>query len=355
MGIKKRKPSSRTPVGSSLADALFTKVQQRVLAVLFGNHARSFYANELIALVGSGSGAVQRELAQLEAAELVTVSRVGNQKHYQANSSALIFEELHGLVMKTSGLVDVLRAALAPLAAQIDQAFVYGSVAKGTDTSKSDIDLMVICEGVADAELFAALEPATNQLKRTVKPTAYSQMEFDKRNRRGNAFVRRVLAQPKLWVIGENSKNSLLRDVAPRKKIPEGRLEKVQHSVTERPEARMPDTPMEKHAGAMVPALIELRRGDIAQLCERYGVRELALFGSILRSDFDPTSSDVDAAVKFGPPAGDSMAHQYFDFKTALERLLLRPVDLVELEAMPNTRLKRIIELTKIPIYAAAA
>jgi len=355
MGIKERKPSNRALVGSSVADALFTKVQQRVLAVLFGNHARSFYANELIALVGSGSGAVQRELAQLEAAELVTVSRVGNQKHYQANSSAPIFEELHGLVLKTSGLVDVLRAALAPLAAQIDQAFVYGSVAKGTDTSKSDIDLVVICEGVAYAELFAALEPATNQLKRTVNPTAYSQMEFDKRNRRGNAFVRRVLAQPKLWVIGEDSKKSLLSDVASRKRIPERHLTKLQHAVAEGAEAPKAGSQVEKRAGAIVPALIELRRGEIAQLCERYGVRELALFGSILRSDFDLTSSDVDAAVKFGPPAEDSLARQYFDFKTALERLLMRPVDLVEMEAMPDTRLKRIIEHTKVPIYAAAA
>ena len=101
--------------------------------------------------------------------------------------------------------------------------------------------------------------------------------------------------------------------------------------------------------------MIERRRGEIAQLCERHGVRELALFGSILRSDFDPTSSDVDAAVKFGPPANDSLARQYFDFKTALEHLLSRPVDLVELEAMPDTRLKRIIEHTKVPIYAAAA
>ena len=256
---------------------------------------------------------------------------------------------------KTSGLVDVLRAALAPLAAQIDQAFVYGSVAKAKDTSTSDIDLMVICEGVAYAELFAALEPATNQLQRTVNPTAYSQMEFDKRNRRGNAFVRRVLAQPKLWVIGADSKKSLLSDVALRKRIPEGRLEKVQRSVAETTEARMTGSPIEKHAGARVPALIEQRRGDIAQLCKRYGVRELALFGSIFRSDFDLTSSDVDAAVKFGPPADDSLAHQYFDFKTALERLLQRPVDLVELEAMADTRLKRIIEHTKLPIYAAAA
>src|SRR6185437_10936397 len=149
MGTKKRQLSSHAPISSGVADALFTKVQQRVLAVLFGNHSRSFYANELIALACSGSGAVQRELAQLEAAQLVTVRRVGNQKHYQANASSPIFEELRGLVLKTSGLVDVLRAALAPLAAQIGQAFIYGSVAKGRDTAKSDIDLMVISEKLA--------------------------------------------------------------------------------------------------------------------------------------------------------------------------------------------------------------
>jgi predicted nucleotidyltransferase len=203
MGTKKRKSSSHTPVSSGVADALFTKVQQRVLAVLFGNHARSFYANELIAMACSGSGAVQRELAQLEAAELVTVTRVGNQKHYQANASAPIFEELRGLVLKTSGLVDVLRAALAPLASQIDQAFIYGSVAKGKDTAKSDIDLMVIGEKVAYADLFAALEPATNRLKRTVNPTLYSPIDIEKRILNENAFVKRVMEQPKLWVIGE--------------------------------------------------------------------------------------------------------------------------------------------------------
>jgi predicted nucleotidyltransferase len=204
MGIKKRKPIKRAPVGSGVADALFTKVQQRVLAVLFGNHARSFYANELIALACSGSGAVQRELAQLEAAQLVTVKRVGNQKHYQANASAPIFEELRGLVLKTSGLVDVLRAALAPLAAQIEQAFVYGSVAKGKDTARSDIDLMVISEKVAYAEVFAALEPAASRLQRAVSPTLYSRTEFDKRIHEENVFIKRVLVQPKLWVIGED-------------------------------------------------------------------------------------------------------------------------------------------------------
>ena len=204
MGIKKQRYDDYSPTVSGVADALFTKVQQRVLAVLFGNPARSFYANELIALASSGSGAVQRQLAQLEAAELVTVKRVGNQKHYQANASAPIFEELRGLVLKTSGLADVLRATLAPLAPQIDLAFVFGSVAKGTDTAKSDIDLMVVSDKMTYADIFSALEPATSRLQRTVNPTVYSRMEIERRIRDGSAFARRVLAQPKIWVIGED-------------------------------------------------------------------------------------------------------------------------------------------------------
>lgn len=203
MGSKDGKSKSVPAAVSGIADALFSKVQQRVLAVLFGNHSRSFYANELIALAGSGSGAVQRELTQLSAAGLVTVTRIGNQKHYQANASAPVFEELRSLVLKTSGLVDVLRSALAPLAGQIHVAFVFGSVAKATDTVTSDIDLLVVSDTLAYGELFAALEPATNRLQRTVNPTLYSRSEIDSKIRAGNPFIRRVLAQPKLWVIGE--------------------------------------------------------------------------------------------------------------------------------------------------------
>ena len=203
MGTKSSKYTISSAPVSRVADALFSKVQQRVLAVLFGNHSRSFYANELIALAGSGSGAVQRELTQLAAAGLVTVTRIGNQKHYQANAAAPVFEELRGLVLKTSGLIDVLRSALAPLAGQVQLAFVFGSVAKATDTVTSDIDLLIVSDTLAYGELFAALEPATNRLQRTVNPTLYSRSEIDSRLRAGNSFLKRVLAQPKLWLIGE--------------------------------------------------------------------------------------------------------------------------------------------------------
>jgi predicted nucleotidyltransferase len=189
---------------SGLGDALFTKVQQRVLGVLFGNPARSFFANEIIALAGSGVGAVQRELARLAEAGLVTVTRIGRQKHYQANAAAPVFSELRGLVLKTSGLADVLRGALAPLAPQIRCAFVYDSVATGQDTAASDIDLLVVSDNLTHADLFSVLEAASARLGRRVNPTVYSQQEIGRRLQEKNAFVTRVLQQPRLWLIGND-------------------------------------------------------------------------------------------------------------------------------------------------------
>ena len=185
-----------------MASALFSKVRQRVLAVLFGNPNRSFYANEVIALAQSGTGAVQRELATLSEVGLLTVKRQGNQKHYQANADAPVFAELRGLVLKTMGLADVLRAALAPLAPQIELAFVYGSVAKQQDTADSDIDVMIVSTGLGYADVFGALESATATLGRKVSPTLYTPAEITKRMSQDNAFVTRVLQQPKIWLIG---------------------------------------------------------------------------------------------------------------------------------------------------------
>ena len=90
-------------------------------------------------------------------------------------------------------------------------------------------------------------------------------------------------------------------------------------------------------------------------MCRRFAVRRLAFFGSVLRDEFNPSSSDVDVAVRFEPTTGTSHASQYFDFKTALERLLRRTVDLVELDAMPDSRLKRIIERTQVAVYEQAS
>jgi predicted nucleotidyltransferase len=182
---------------------LFSKVQQRVLGVLFGNPGRSFYANEIIGLARSGTGAVQRELARLEMSGLVSVRRVGKQKHYQADPHSPLFEDLRALALKTFALTDVLRTALDPVAREIRAAFVYGSIAKGRDTAASDIDVLVISDTLAYADLFAALESTSVRLGRRISPTILSSAEFQDRRRRKQAFVTRVVAQPKLWLIGD--------------------------------------------------------------------------------------------------------------------------------------------------------
>lgn len=201
MGIS-RTPAKKTASRASLADALFSGTQQRVLGLLFGQPDRSFYATEMINLAGVGSGAVQRELARLAQSGLVTVKPVGNQKHYQANPASPIYDELRGVVRKTVGLAEPLRAALAPLAGQIRAAFVYGSVAKKQDTASSDIDLMLLSERLSYADLYAVLEAAGAQLGRTINPTLLSKQELTKRVRQGEAFITRVLAQPKVWLVG---------------------------------------------------------------------------------------------------------------------------------------------------------
>lgn len=191
---------------SALADALFPKVRQRVLAVLFGTPERSFYANEVIALAQSGTGAVQRELAGLSEAGLLTVSKQGNQKHYQANAAAPVFAELRSLVLKTMGIADAVRSALAPLAAQIDAAFIYGSVARQQDTAQSDVDVMIVSSTLGYGEVFGALESATVALGRKVNPTLYTPADWAKRMDNDNAFVSRVWQQPKIWLIGSEEK-----------------------------------------------------------------------------------------------------------------------------------------------------
>jgi predicted nucleotidyltransferase len=205
--------TSRTPVASkakasaakrhvSLGDALFTGTQQRLLALLFGQPGRSFYATEIIGLAGAGSGAVQRELARLQQSGLITVQPVGNQKHYRANTASPVFAELSAIVQKTFGLAEPLRAALAPLAKRISAAFVYGSVAKQQDTASSDVDLMIVSDGLSYSDLYSALEDVSQRLGRTVNPSIYTHKELARRVKSGESFVTRVLEQPKIWLIG---------------------------------------------------------------------------------------------------------------------------------------------------------
>lgn len=206
MGItkKRQRPRKRSKSDStSLTDALFTKTQQKVIGLLFGQPERSFFATELIALTGSGSGAVQRELKRLVASGLVTVTPVGNRRHYQANPTSPVFEELRSLVVKTVGLADPVRRALGSLSDRIELALIYGSVARGQETARSDVDLLVVADDLTLEELYVALASAETELDRQINPTLYTPREFAKRRNAGHPFVARVLGGDKIVLLGD--------------------------------------------------------------------------------------------------------------------------------------------------------
>lgn len=210
MGIKRRAPvKSRRPTRAasvpriSLADALFSSTQQRVLGLLFGQPGRTFFASEIIARVGGGSGAVQRELARLEYSGLAVSSRIGNQKHFQANPAAPIFEELKRIVSKTCGVAGSLAQALQPLMTQIVWAIIYGSVAKHADTASSDVDILIVSDHLTLEAIFAALDPVERQLQRKLNPTVFSSSEFARRIKAGQGFVSRVLEGEYLPILGD--------------------------------------------------------------------------------------------------------------------------------------------------------
>jgi predicted nucleotidyltransferase len=193
-------PLERTGV----ADALFSPVQQRVLGLLFGQPERRFQSAELIRLVRGGTGGVHRILTRLAESGLVTVTRLGNQKYYQANRGSPVFTELHGLAVKTSGIVDPIRLALAPMAEQIRAAFVYGSVAKGSETAASDIDLLLVSDTLQYPDVIGALQVVEVALGRAINPTVLKRAEWRSKRSRAGSFAARIAGAPRLFVIGSD-------------------------------------------------------------------------------------------------------------------------------------------------------
>ena len=190
---------------TSLGEALFTKTQRRVLGLLFGNPDRSYYVNEIVRFAGSGIGAVQRELERLETAQLVTASKIGNQKHYQANREAPIFEELRSIAMKTFGVANYLQDALTPLAKRIHAAFIYGSVAKGSDTASSDIDVMIVSDDLSFPDVIKALTKAEGAIGRSVNPSVLGSDEWSRKLSEAGGFLQRVMEQPRIYLVGSDN------------------------------------------------------------------------------------------------------------------------------------------------------
>ena len=193
MGRSARARRSAAEPRVGIAEALFSSTQQRVLALLYGQPERSFKVSELIALAHAGSGAVQRELERLAQSGLVTIESDAGRKYVQANASSAIFGELRSLVDKTLGIPRMLAAALEPVADRVRFALLYGSVAKGSDGTASDIDVLIVSDRLSLEAAFALFEPVEARLGRKVSPTIYTLKEFLRRRRERQPFLTRVL------------------------------------------------------------------------------------------------------------------------------------------------------------------
>jgi len=204
----------KTKPFADLGTLFFGAYRRQVLALLLLHPDESFHLRELARVTNTQPGTLRRELAQLADAGILSRERVGNLVRYKADTTCPIYDELRGILKKTAGVADVLRNSLAPLTDKITVAFVYGSVASGTERRSSDIDIMIV--GTASFEgVVRALHPCQEQLRREVNPNVYRPDEFKKKVKEKDPFLSRVLEQPKLFVLGKE--NDLRQLIANRK------------------------------------------------------------------------------------------------------------------------------------------
>lgn len=195
----------------SLSSTLFPGYRRRVLGLLLLHPDESLHGREIARRTGLPPGTLTRELKRLADVGLLKCERRGNQLAYSANRQSPIFEELAGILRKTSGLADVVAEALEPLTDSIDVAFIFGSVARGTETQGSDIDLMII--GSVDFGVVVdALHLAQQQLSRDINPKVFAPRDWRNRLEKRDSFLREVVAGKKLFLIGgENGLKELGR------------------------------------------------------------------------------------------------------------------------------------------------
>jgi predicted nucleotidyltransferase len=192
-------------------DALMPKTRQGILAALLVQPDKPWYVSALARRLGVPPSSLQREVHGLTRAGILKTHRQGRMVYVQANADSPLFPELRSLLLKTAGLTDVLADALRPLAEKVRVAFVYGSMARGSEQNDSDIDLMVIGT-LTPAELAVPLREARALLGREINPTVYAPAEFREKRQAGNHFLTRVLDKPKLFVVGNSHELDTITD-----------------------------------------------------------------------------------------------------------------------------------------------
>lgn len=180
---------------------LFSEYRRRVLALLLLHPDERYHVREIARLTNTTAGTLHRELSKLAKSKVLLREQSGNQVYYQANQNFPIYMELTSILKKTSGLVDVLFDFLTPLAEKIEVAFVFGSVAKGTENLGSDIDVLIIGE-VDFTEAVEALYAAQASLGREINPKIYSREQWKASLQKQDLFIQEVLNNPKLFIMG---------------------------------------------------------------------------------------------------------------------------------------------------------
>lgn len=187
----------------SPGDLLFGRTRSRVLALLFGEPGQTFFVRQIAREVRTSVGSVQRELETLSKLGLLEWTTIGRQVFYQANRHHPAFAEIRSLMAKTAGIFHQLHSALAPIAAQITLALVFGSVARGEEDAGSDVDLLIV-GAVSLNDVLTQLSPAERAIGRPINPTVYSLKEFRTRIKDGNHFLNAVLRGQKVLLIGDD-------------------------------------------------------------------------------------------------------------------------------------------------------
>ena len=188
--------------GKSLWNALFTRTQRQVLSLMFGFPERSFYANEIVRLAGVGTGSVQRELSRLSEAGLLTINRIGNQKHYQANADSPIFSEIRSIVLKTFGVTDQLRKAINGLPGEISLALIYGADDQSALEDTSDIKMLLVSDEVEYADVVSGFTEIENRIGRTVHPLLMTTGELNALREERSQGAPGILQVPRIMLKG---------------------------------------------------------------------------------------------------------------------------------------------------------
>jgi predicted nucleotidyltransferase len=186
---------------SKLAGLLFNDYRRRVLGLLLLHPEKKYHVREIARLTDTVAGTLHKELARLAEAGVLVKETSGNQVQYSADTKCIVYEELASILRKTTGIVDVIADALEPLAGKINTAFVFGSVARGSETAGSDIDLLIIGE-VSFKKIATALYDAQEKLHREINPKVYKKEEWLELVRKKDAFTKEVMAGPKLFIKG---------------------------------------------------------------------------------------------------------------------------------------------------------